>query len=186
MKTGPLGLIALVFLTDQISKWWVVERIIKTRVLPLREDSSAMPLLQWMITPGQDRMPYTQIEILPFFNIVMVWNRGISFGLFNEHGNGPLALTVLAMIIVATFGVWLFRTGSAMIAAALALIIGGALGNVLDRVRFGAVADFLDFHIGALHWPAFNVADSAICIGIALLLIHGLFLDPKRKEAVSI
>lgn len=72
-----------------------------------------------------------------------------------------------------------------MVAMALSLIIGGALGNVLDRLRFGAVADFLDFHLGNLHWPAFNVADSAICIGIALLLTHSLFFDPKRSEGVS-
>ena len=186
MKSGALGLTALVFLTDQISKWWVVEHMIKSQVLPMREDSSAMPLLQWMIATPQEQMPFAKIEILPFFNMVMVWNKGISFGLFNDHSNdGPLILTLLAMVIVVAFGIWLFRTGSAMIAAALALIIGGALGNVLERIRFGAVADFLDFHLGDLHWRAFNVADSAICIGIALLLIHSLFFDPKRNEAVS-
>ncbi len=186
MKSGSLGLIGLIFIADQISKWWVVERVIKPDVLPMQSDSSAMPFLQWMITGGQGQMPFSKIEILPFFDIVMVWNKGVSFGLFNNHGAfGPIILMLLAGAIIASFGVWLYKTGSAMVAMALSLIIGGALGNVLDRLRFGAVADFLDFHLGDLHWPAFNVADSAICIGIALLLIHSLFFDPKRSEGVS-
>ncbi|HEY8189191.1 MAG TPA: signal peptidase II [Micavibrio sp.] len=186
MKPGPLSLIFFIFLTDQISKWWVVERIIKPEVLPVHDDSSAMPFLQWAMTAGQGQMPFAKMEILPFFDIVMVWNKGISFGFFNDHGDyGPMLLISLAAVIIVLFGVWLSRTASAAVAASLALVIGGALGNVLDRIRFGAVADFLDFHLGNLHWPAFNVADSAICIGIALLLIHSLFFEPKRSEGLS-
>lgn len=174
--------IILVFIADQVSKWWVVEHMMKPMALPAHEDASAMPFLQWLITV-QDQMPFVRIDVLPFFNLVMVWNKGVSFGMFNDDWTyGPLILFGVAAILVISFAVWLCRTTSAMTAAGLVLIIGGALGNMLDRVRFGAVADFLDLYAGDLHWPAFNVADSAICIGIALLLIHGLFFEAKKKE----
>jgi signal peptidase II len=182
MRIAHLTTIALIFIADQISKWWVIEHIIKSRVLPERMDASGMPFLQWLTT-AQGQLPYVQIDLLPFFNLVMVWNKGISFGLFNDHSTyGPLLLIILACIIVAVFCVWLRRTTSALTAAGLVLIIGGALGNMLDRVRFGAVADFLDFHLFGYHWPAFNIADSAICIGIAMLLIYSLFFETKTKK----
>jgi signal peptidase II len=75
---------------------------------------------------------------------------------------------------------WLSRVSSPFLAVAIGLIIGGAMGNVIDRLRLGAVVDFLDFHLGAAHWPAFNLADSAICIGVAAMLLDGLLL---RREA---
>jgi signal peptidase II len=71
---------------------------------------------------------------------------------------------------------WLRRAASPFLAIAIGLIIGGAVGNVIDRLRLGAVVDFLDFHVGAYHWPAFNLADSAICIGVAAMLLDGLLL----------
>lgn len=182
MRLSYLLTIILVFIADQISKWWVVEHMIKPMALPAHADASAMPFLQWMIT-AQDQMPFVRIDVLPFFNLVMVWNKGVSFGMFNgDSAYGPLILFCVAAALVAVFSVWLHRTTSAMTAAGLVLIIGGAAGNMLDRVRFGAVVDFLDLHAGDFHWPAFNVADSAICIGIALLLIHGLFFETKKKE----
>lgn len=185
MRFSYVAAILLILITDQISKWWVVEHVIKSRALPDRADASGMPFLQWLIT-AQERMPYVQVDLLPFFNVVMVWNKGISFGLFNSHSDyGPVLLLVLATVIVIAFTIWLRRTDSMLIASGLVLIIGGALGNMLDRIRFGAVADFLDFHIAGLHWPAFNVADSTICIGIAMLLIHGLFFDPKKHSTAG-
>lgn len=190
MRLSHSATIFLVFISDQISKWWVVEHILKSRALPERADASGMPFLQWLVT-AQDRMPYVQVDLLPFFNLVMVWNKGISFGLFNGSTvYGPLLLLALAAVIVVAFILWLRRADNLLTASGLVLIIGGALGNMLDRVRFGAVADFLDFYIAGLHWPAFNIADSAICVGIAMLLIHGLFSDRKKdntagKEAAS-
>lgn len=113
-------------------------------------------------------------EVLPFFNLVLVWNRGVSFGLLGSAGV-PWLLSGIALAVVIGLVIWLRRTETRMVATGLALVIGGALGNVIDRVRFGAVVDFLDLHAFGWHWPAFNVADSAICIGAAVLVLDGLF-----------
>ena len=121
------------------------------------------------------------IEVPPFFNLVLTWNRGISFGMFNDGAAGAYALAALSTTIAAGFAVWLWRTDYKWLAVALGAVIGGALGNVVDRLRFGAVVDFLDFHAFGWHWPAFNVADSAVCVGIAFAVLDGLFFEPKRK-----
>lgn len=176
-------LVLAIFLADQISKWWVIEQYIKPRVTDDRADPAAMPFISWLLN-ARERMGFFREEIWPFFNVVMVWNKGISFGLFNGHdGTGAIVLAVFAVAVMAVFTVWLIRTQSRLAALGIATIIGGALGNVVDRLRFGAVADFLDFHIGGWHWPAFNIGDSAICLGIAMLLIHSLFFDTKNKQA---
>jgi signal peptidase II len=128
------------------------------------------------------------VEVTPFFDLVLVWNQGVSFGLLNgAGGSSPWWLIGLAGAIAALLIAWLWREPRALPQAALWLVLAGALGNVADRLRFGAVVDFLDFHLGGLHWPAFNVADSAIVIGAGLLLIDGLFsrrttMDGGRGE----
>ncbi|MGC2204056.1 MAG: signal peptidase II, partial [Stellaceae bacterium] len=119
--------------------------------------------------------------ITSFFNLVLTYNRGISFGLFNGGaGVSAVIFSVAAAAIVLVLIYWLSRAESPLLAVAIGLIIGGAVGNVIDRLRHGAVIDFLDFHIGSLHWPAFNLADSAICVGVAAMLLEGLVL---RREA---
>jgi signal peptidase II len=119
--------------------------------------------------------------ITSFFNLTLTYNRGISFGLFNGGaGFNAAVFSIAAAAIVAVLIVWLRRASSPFLAVAIGLIIGGAVGNVIDRLRLGAVVDFLDFHVGALHWPAFNVADSAICIGVAAILLDGFIL---RRDA---
>ena len=126
-------------------------------------------------------LPGEQQQITPFFNIGLIHNRGISFGLFNHSGGfNALLFSLVAAVIVTVLIYWLSRVESSVLALAIGLIIGGAVGNVIDRIRLGAVVDFLDFHIGTWHWPAFNVADSAICIGVAVMLLDGLLL---RREA---
>ena len=113
--------------------------------------------------------------------MVLVWNRGVSFGMFSDAGSaGPLILTCLAIAVVIGLIYWLRQAEGWGTLIGLGLVIGGALGNVIDRIRFGAVVDFLDFHIAQYHWPAFNVADAAICVGAGLLLIAGL-LSPERQ-----
>lgn len=123
-----------------------------------------------------------QKEVLPFFNLTHVWNRGVSFGLFNNNHSGAWLLAGLSLVITAFFLVWLKRVHHKPLALAIGAVIGGALGNVIDRVRFSAVVDFIDFHIGGWHYPAFNVADSAIVLGIAYIILDSLFFEPKRVK----
>lgn len=119
------------------------------------------------------------IVLTPFFNLVLVWNTGVSFGLFQE--DTPLrswTLIGVAAAVLVWLLVWLWRAQGRLIGAALGLIIGGAIGNIIDRYRFGAVFDFLDFHAFGWHWPAFNVADSAIVVGVGLLLLDSIRMRP--------
>jgi signal peptidase II len=119
--------------------------------------------------------------VLPFFNLVLVWNRGVSFGMLGSSGAAVRwLLTGFALVVVIVLLVWLRRVDSRLTASALGLVMGGAVGNVIDRVRFGAVVDFLDVHAAGWHWPAFNVADSAICVGAVLLVLDNL-LAPRSQ-----
>lgn len=154
MKPGSIamvrfGLLIAVFIValDQASKWWLLELM------------------------GRDPRV---IEVTPFFNLVLGLNRGVSFGLFDSAEMGPWPFLLLAAAITVALLVWLAKAGQRWTATALGLIIGGAVGNAIDRVRFGGVVDFLDFHALGRHWPAFNVADSAICIGVIMILIESL------------
>ena len=118
------------------------------------------------------------VEIAPFFNIVLVWNRGVSFGMFGS--TGPLVLAALAAAVAVALVVWMLRSPRRFEALALGAVAGGAGGNILDRLVRGAVVDFLDFHIGGWHWYAFNLADSAITVGIAMLLFDAAFIRGRR------
>ena len=122
-------------------------------------------------------------RVAPFFNLVLTYNRGVSFGLFNAGGGGRsvLVFSLVAGAIVAGLLWWLARAESPLLAVAIGLIVGGAVGNVADRIRLGAVVDFLDFHLGSWHWPAFNLADSAICIGVGSMLLDGLLLQRQAS-----
>jgi signal peptidase II len=115
------------------------------------------------------------IAVTPFMNLVLVWNRGVSFGMLAGLGHwGPWLLTGLALVVAAVLIAWLRRERRMSTSLALGLVIGGAIGNAIDRIRFGAVVDFLDLHLMGYHWPAFNVSDSAIVIGAGLLILDGL------------
>lgn len=176
-KIGFLIFALCVLVADQISKWFVMEGVIVPALnIPDRE---ALSLAEWYQT-SLERLPYTELPVLPFFNWVMVWNHGISFGLFNEHTNyGPMILILLALVITTWFVIWLFMTKSKLQSAAIAMVIGGALGNAIDRFRFEAVIDFLDFHAFGYHWPAFNIGDSAIVIGVVVLMLCSFRHDTK-------
>lgn len=120
------------------------------------------------------------ITVTSFFDLVQVWNYGVSFGLFNDGDpNGRWVLIALSLAIVAFLAGWLWRSDRWLIVGALGLVIGGALGNVVDRFRYGAVADFFYFHIDRYYWPAFNVADAGVVCGVGLLLLDAL-LAPKE------
>jgi signal peptidase II len=118
-------------------------------------------------------------KVTEFFNLVLVFNRGISFGMLNS-GLGPLVFAGVAIAVILVLIYMLMRVQTKLAAIAIGLLIGGAAGNVLDRFRHGAVVDFLDFHAFGYHWPAFNVADSAIVLGVGLLLLQSLALDTKK------
>lgn len=117
--------------------------------------------------------PVMFARVTNWFNVVFTWNPGTSFSMFQNLGvSVPLAIIVITAFIIGFLGYYLFaRQHQKMELVSLAFIVGGAAGNLIDRLRFGAVVDFLDLHIGAAHWPAFNVADSVICIGVILLIV---------------
>ena len=124
--------------------------------------------------------PPRVIEVTSFFNLVPVRNTGVSFGLFGTNTElARWALVGVAVVIMIALLIWLIRAGSKYITVALVLVIGGAVSNVIDRALSGAVIDFLDFHAFGVHWPAFNIADSVIVLGTAMLLYDGLF-GPAR------
>jgi len=119
---------------------------------------------------------HVPVEITPFFNLYLTFNPGISFSMFVARNTyGSWFLTLLACLI-CLFVLYIFRKEkNTETKFALMLILGGALGNVWDRVRYGAVVDFLDFHMMSYHWPAFNIADSAICIGVMIIISQTLW-----------
>lgn len=160
----PLGLLAglIVLAADQLSKWWVLN------VLDLPE--------------------LRQIVLLPVLNLTMVWNTGVTFGLLNGLGNwAHVLLAGVALAVVVALGFWLHRAESKVMAVAIGAVAGGAVGNVIDRVRFGAVVDFIHAHVqtpwGDVSWYVFNVADAAIVCGVAALILQAQF--SKRREARS-
>ena len=126
-----------------------------------------------------------QETLTPFLKLVLICNTGVSFGLFNRTGFGAAVFALAAAIVVAVLVFWLARVRSRFLAAAIGLIIGGAVGNVVDRLRLGGVVDFLYFHAGAWYWPAFNLADSAICLGVAAMLLDGLWLRRSPPQTSS-
>ncbi len=128
--------------------------------------------------------PPRVLEVTPFFNLAPAWNRGVSFG-FLAHGSdwAPWLLTGLAIAIAIFLLRWLSRAESRWVATALGLVLGGAVGNAIDRLRFGAVVDFLDFHALGWHFWAFNLADSAITVGAAGLVLTSLLADRLSRPA---
>lgn len=146
----------IAFILDQISKYYVFRFAV------------------------QNGSPF---EVCDYFNIVSAFNKGVSFSMLDGGGMwGRVALVVFALAVVFFLLRWMKDETSTFVRVSLGLIIGGAMGNVADRLRLGAVYDFLDLHVGIYHWPAFNVADSFICIGAFLIVIHTLFSIKKTKE----
>lgn len=133
---------------------------------------------KWVILLGVMQPPQI-IPVTPFFNLVLVWNQGVSFGLFATSAEAMRwALTGLAVAVSIGLLVWLWRCESRLTALALGAIIGGALGNAIDRVLHGAVVDFLDLHAAGYHWPAFNLADSAITVAAVTLVVQSFVAGP--------
>ena len=125
------------------------------------------------------------LKITEFFNLVTVWNNGVSFGMFSNFESAKFFILTTNLIILAILLIWLWRNQTIYLSWALGLVIGGALGNIIDRIENGAVADFLDFHYMGYHWPAFNLADSFIFIGVTLLLLEGFFVKDSLKKSAN-
>jgi signal peptidase II len=123
-----------------------------------------------------------QRAVTDFFNLVLVFNSGAAFSFLAGAGGWQKWFFVGLALVISVWLLSMLRQHATerLLPTALSLVLGGALGNVIDRLRFGAVVDFLDVHIAGWHWPAFNVADSAITIGVGLMLLHQLF-QPKES-----
>jgi signal peptidase II len=136
----------------------------------------------WMLGP-LDLPERGPVDLLPILRLNMVWNQGVSFGLFNSHGDvGRWLLAAFETGVAVALAFWARRAERPILAMALGLVMGGAIGNVIDRVRLGAVVDFID--VTALHFPwVFNLADSAINIGVALLIWDAI--TPTKPAATS-
>jgi len=150
-----MALVALTVVADQVSK----ELLLRTL---LKQGSS--------------------INIIDgFFQLVVVWNSGVSFGLMGgDRALPPWILSAVAIAVCVGLFVWLRRTDRPLTGWGIGLVMGGAIGNVIDRARWGAVFDFADFHVHQWHWPAFNIADSAIVVGVGLMLIDSLLGERAR------
>jgi len=130
-------------------------------------------------------LPGEGVALTSFFNLVLVFNRGAAFSFLADADGWQKWFFVALALGISVYIALLLRRQAAerLLSTALALVLGGALGNVIDRLRFGAVVDFLDVHAAGWHWPAFNVADSAICVGVALLLWQQLKEPAAGRES---
>jgi lipoprotein signal peptidase len=156
MNRRPAGLLlaALILLADQASKYWVLH-------------ASGL-------TDGHF------LVLLPVLNFVLVWNPGVTFGMLtNLGGIGWALLAAVAVAVVAGLAIWLWRSDQMIKSLAIGAIMGGAAGNVIDRLRFGAVVDFIQAHLGAYSFYVFNVGDSAIVCGVGVLMLESLL----RRDA---
>ncbi len=150
---GALSVLGLVFAAfsfgiDQTFKWWMLH-----------------------VFDIESRQP---MALLPVFDVVLAWNRGISYGWLSGGGASQGFLIALALAISAGLWIWLAKVSRPLTAAAIGLILGGALANAFDRAVYGAVADFFSFHVGSFDWYIFNLADVAIVAGVALLVYESL------------
>ena len=115
------------------------------------------------------------LNVTKFFNITLVWNTGVSFSVFADTGMiGRWLLVVVATIVTGYIIFLMKKEDNNFVKVCYSFILGGAIGNIFDRIRYGAVVDFLDVYVDTYHWPAFNIADSFICIGVFLLIIHNI------------
>ena len=150
-----MGLVVATLIADQLSKQLLLSYLLKAGAI--------VPVIDG------------------FFRLVVVWNNGVSFGLL---GGGralpPWALSAVAIVVCIGLFIWLRRTDRPLNGWGIGLVMGGAIGNVIDRARWGAVFDFADFHVGGWHWPAFNIADSAIVVGVGLMLLDSLLAGKKQ------
>lgn len=185
-KPGRFFLVAfiailVVIAADQASKWLVLETMLRTK-------SENPDFWAWFSTRDligdfvDQREAYNTITYTPWLNFTMVWNKGVSFGMFGgENALPPIVFIGFSLVVSMGMMVWLVLARSKTLSIALPLIIGGAIANSIDRFRFGAVADFIDVHVGDKHWPAFNLADSCIVLGACFIVLDALLTAMHKK-----
>ncbi|MBR4860219.1 MAG: signal peptidase II [Alphaproteobacteria bacterium] len=168
-----ISIIVSTLFLDQISKGFLLYLI--TGGVPLSGSA-------WDVVP----FPYMMTNVFDFFNIVFTWNPGTSFSMFRALGeSAPLVMIVAISFVIGGILYYLFARAKKYEIVPLALVCGGALGNLVDRIRFGAVIDFLDFHVGGWHWPAFNVADVCIVVGVGLYLLNMYLARQKCLKSIK-
>lgn len=146
-----LPVAVVVVVVDQVTKLWILDEIV----------------------PGGG------FAVTGFFNLVLTFNPGISFSLFQSPVWGRWVFSILALAVAVGLTIWMRRAQTRWLALALGGVVGGALGNTADRIIHGAVVDFLDFHVAGYHWPAFNAADSAIVGGVVMILTESLIFRSR-------
>ena len=160
VRTAGFLVAALALVLDQANKLWLLD---------VYDIASRQP-----------------VRLAPFFDVVMARNPGISYSLLSAHSPGArwalFAFTTTASILI---GWWLWRTTTRLVGFGLGLILGGALGNAIDRFSYGWVADFYYFHVGSFHWYVFNLADVAIVVGVVLLLVDSIFAAQRPEQALA-
>lgn len=157
---AAFGFALLIIIVDQLTKAWVLDG------LGLRYEGQSHPIFD------------------PIFNITLVHNEGVSFGLFGD-GSARWMLSVFSVVVAGILGWWALKADRRLLVSAIGLIMGGAIGNVIDRIRFGFVVDFLDFSgTGFFPW-VFNIADSAITIGVILLILDSVLSERAAKVGVA-
>ena len=123
------------------------------------------------------------VRLAPFLDLIVVWNRGISYGLFQQDSEiGRWGLVAISLAAALGLSLWIRRASGRILALSLGLIVGGALGNAIDRVAYGAVFDFIHLHVGSFSWYVFNVADAAIVAGVVGLLYDSFVLEKRRTQ----
>ncbi len=159
---------------------WLTRLGVATALLVLAVDQAS----KWWILNGLDLPRRGDVPLLPVLDLTMVWNRGVTFGILNGGGTWAVpVIAAVALVIVVALGLWLWRAQSVLTAVCIGAIAGGAVSNVLDRLRHGAVVDFIHAHLGAWSWYVFNVADAAIVCGVLALVIESQW--PRRAEGTA-
>lgn len=162
MPVLGVAVAAISVVVDQVSKYVIVEHVMRPEGVV-----------------GTPYMTSKLIPLIPFFQLRLSWNPGISFSMFNSGESTTTAILLVVQISISLMLIWWLRSlDSRWLQVGCGLVIGGALGNVIDRALFGAVADFLDFYVGEWHFPTFNVADSCISIGAAMWLLDAVLARP--------
>ena len=165
-----------------------MKRVARIAVAEMLLLAAVDQLTKWLVLNDLDIGPGGSVPVTSFFSIVHWWNKGVSFGVFNGL-NAPEAqqaiLIVLTFLIISVLVFSMKRAERPFVVYALAMIVGGALGNLVDRVHYGMVADFLYFHWRKYDFPAFNFADSCVTVGVALLLLDGSGVRFRKEKSAS-